>query len=306
MPLFFYLFGFLNFFMTIPRRWTPIEKQRSPDQQEQVARPAATDARFKAAGILAIGCLIVIAYSFAHSMYRYKRRPQGRSWFAFYLTFIPLKLLSIYFLAVLKVVWSIVSSFQWSISPLKYDGDPGFLFGLGYAPVLLVLIILNIYGYTDPNEDRALIGQRIERGRATDAELGIAAGTRKPAWWRRLRPDFQPGLRSSDPQERLRALAFSAGSRSQPQQNVEMGTFNRTTPYMDDDATPRNDLSDPFTDAPPRYEEAKSSNTTAQGATPPPRTDRMLSNAGSQNTVSSGETLTSQARPQRIKSMLDV
>lgn len=300
MPLIFYLFGFLNFFMTIPRRWTPIQKQRSPDQQEEIARPAATDARFKAAGFLAIVCLIMIAYSFGHSMYRYKSRPQGRKWFAFYLTFIPLKLLLIYIMAVVKVAFAIASSFEWSISPLKFDGDPGYLFGLGYGPVLLVLIILNIYGYIDPNEDRALINQRIERGRATDAELGIAAGTRKPAWWRRLRPDFQRSAAAAGPDDRLRALAFEAGDRRQntQNQNVEMGTLDRPKPYTD-----RGSVQTFSDDAPPRYEDSTSPATAFDSPEPRPRNDRLLSNA---DTISSGETLTSQVRSQRIKSMLDV
>ncbi|KAK2743252.1 hypothetical protein FQN57_004941 [Myotisia sp. PD_48] len=311
MPLIFYLFAFLNFFMTIPRSWSSIQKQRSPHQQETEAKLAATDGRFKAGSILATVCIVIICYSLGHSMYRYKRRPHGRSRIVFWASIVPAKFVLVIILASVRIGFNIASSFRWSISPLKFDGNPGYLYGLGYAPPLLVLVVLIVYGYIEPNEDKALIAQRIERGRAMDAELGIEAGKRKPNWWRRLRHDFQPGS-GDDPQERLRALTTQVGGGRATQRNieqlVEMGAID-TGRYKDSDDSGNVQLSDPFKDQ-PGYDDDDGERFNLSRYSgfmePEPRTERIRSNAGSQFTASSEDTLTSQARQQKVRSMLDI
>ncbi|KFX99312.1 hypothetical protein V490_01839, partial [Pseudogymnoascus sp. VKM F-3557] len=75
MPLVFYAFGFLHFFMAVPRNWTPISFQRSPDQTHQVAEPQATDGRFKAGAIFLFFAWVTILFSLGHSMHHYIPRP---------------------------------------------------------------------------------------------------------------------------------------------------------------------------------------------------------------------------------------
>ena len=72
------------------------------------------------------------------------------------------------------------------------------------GPSVLIMIILVVAGMVEENEDKVLIKQRIERGRATDAELGI---TRKPAWWRKTAVDYM------SPEERLKNMTKSFGGR---------------------------------------------------------------------------------------------
>ncbi|EEQ85720.1 hypothetical protein, variant [Blastomyces dermatitidis ER-3] len=308
LPLIFYLFGWLNFFMVIPRNWNSIPKQRSEDQTMSVAKPSATDGRFKAGSILAAVCLVIICYSLGHSVYRYKERPVNRSsLITFYLTSAPLKFIICIILTGLRVGFGVASTFSWDISPVKYDGNAGWLYGLGYAPALLVLVVLNIWGYIDPNEDKYLIEQRRERGRAADAELGIEAGKRKPAWWRRLHPDFQH-VSGNDPNARLKALTTEIGGGRPTQKNlehyIEMGTISTGTRdqsgHTYDVESPSKIIpNDPIADSVSRINTSIPLNPTGQKMRPPSR-------SGSQATLSSGETLHQTQPPQKVRSMLDV
>ncbi|KAK1635856.1 hypothetical protein BDP81DRAFT_395397 [Colletotrichum phormii] len=77
MPLWFYLWLWLNFFLIIPRNWGEIEKQRSPDQTAARAAPSATDARFKAATFCLVVCYLTILASLRHSIKHYYPRNRG-------------------------------------------------------------------------------------------------------------------------------------------------------------------------------------------------------------------------------------
>ena len=105
---------------------------------------------------------------------------------------------------------------------MKYDVHPAWPYGLGYGPSLLILIIFNIWGYIDRNEDLQLIDQRRARGRAVDAELGIV---KKPAWWNRVRGDYY-----LTDEQRLRNLTTEIGGGAPTArhlaQSVELGNMN--------------------------------------------------------------------------------
>ena len=84
------------------------------------------------------------------------------------------------------VVYAIGCSFDFSISPLNLEVDLGTMYGWGWGSVTLILVVQEIAGYLDPNEDRELIRQRIIRGAEIDEQMGI---TKKPHWWSRLHGD---------------------------------------------------------------------------------------------------------------------
>ncbi|KAM3463616.1 hypothetical protein MY5147_009638 [Beauveria neobassiana] len=48
LPIWFYFWTWLNFFLVVPRNWSFVEKQRSPEQTAAVAIPSALSGRFKA------------------------------------------------------------------------------------------------------------------------------------------------------------------------------------------------------------------------------------------------------------------
>jgi hypothetical protein len=222
LPLVFYMFTWINFFLAIPRTWTPIELQRSPEQQDVSARPAATDIRFKAAGFMALGGLLVICYSLGHSLYHYRHRPAvGSRRRCFYLRAAPTKFKLVLGILALRIGYAIASAFEWTISPFKYNANPGWIYGLGYTPVLLIIIVFNIAGYEELNDDQALMVQREERRRFLDNRLGL--GPRKPNWWKKMRARSHPTGPEMD--GRLQTSAKEMGV-ARPQRNdLEMNNM---------------------------------------------------------------------------------
>ncbi|KAI9036778.1 DUF2434 domain-containing protein [Aspergillus affinis] len=182
LPILFYAFALINFVLTIPRSWSPIEHQQSPEQQELDARPVATDTRFRVAAFTALAGMLVICCALEHSIYRYKARPATiLGQLLFYFNEAPSQFLVLIALLGVKIGYAIASAFDWSVSPLRYDVDVGWLYGLGYTPVLLVIVVMNMCGFCELNEDQALIAQRGDLEAARASKFGI--GRKKPSWW---------------------------------------------------------------------------------------------------------------------------
>lgn len=211
----------MNFFLTVPRSWTTFQKQRSPDQTEAIAKPAATDNRFKAASVFTFLSLITIVYSLGHSIYRYTTHPRNKLMrFCFYPIAAPFKFILCIILLLVRLVYGVVSVWNWRYSPVKYNGDPAVLYGLGYTPAILIIVILNIWGYFEENEDKVLIRQREQISLHMDNELGIDRSAAKPVWWKRMRPDYHPGF-GHDANGKLRTLVMHVGGGQPTQKNLQ-------------------------------------------------------------------------------------
>ncbi|KAI9653893.1 MAG: hypothetical protein M1829_001119 [Trizodia sp. TS-e1964] len=234
LPLIFYLFNFMNFFMTVPRAWGQIELQTTLSQQADVAGSQATDGRFKAGAFFALAAWVIILYSLRHSVHYYKHRSRG-IWNSFNgaLHWTPTKFFLVLPLCLVRIAYAIATAFIFDISPLKYDirtrgqayndSISKWMYTLGFTPPLLIIAIFIIYGYLEENEDRVLIQQRVEHGRATDAELNIQP--RKPRWWTRGRENLH-----MTPEQRLKSLTAEVGG-GQPTlrgitSNIEMGNMS--------------------------------------------------------------------------------
>lgn len=184
----------------MPRSWSAIELQRSEEQQTLNARPVATDTRWRAAGFIALAGMLVITYSLEHSIYRYKPRPSSTAGqLLFYLNAAPSQFLLAIAILGIKIGYAIASAFDWTVSPLKYDVQSGWIYGLGYTPALLIILLFNICGYCELNEDKALIARRGELESALASDVGI--GQRNPPWWKK---------------QRLRSLAREVTGRGSP------------------------------------------------------------------------------------------
>ncbi|KAF2267632.1 hypothetical protein CC78DRAFT_62750 [Lojkania enalia] len=183
LPLVFYLFAWLNFFMVIPRSWTPIQKQNTPEQKDDIARPAATGIREKVGAIFAAVAWLVICYSLHHSLKHYRPRVSGfwNKLNAFFRN-CPTKFIINIFLLAVRVGYGIASAWLWDLSIFQDGVVLGWPFGLGYGPILLIILVFEIAGFVDENEDKMIIRQRRERGVIDDAALGIV---KKPNWWDR-------------------------------------------------------------------------------------------------------------------------
>lgn len=181
LPILFYVFALANFFLTIPRSWTGIELQRSPELTALRAQPLATDLRFKIAGFMSLAGMLVICYSLEHSIYRYRAAPTSPlAQATFYLSASPPEFLLALILLGLKTGYAIAAAFDWSVSLLRVAVSQGLLYGLGVAPALLIIVLFNAVGFCELNEDKALIVQRgeLDSALATDADL---LGRKR--WW---------------------------------------------------------------------------------------------------------------------------
>ena len=173
--------------MIVPRSWSNIEKQRDPQQTAQFAEPTATDIRWKLAAFFLFGGWLTTVFSLYHSIKHYKprnrvslKRPFGMIRHA------PSKFLLTLPISLVMVGYEAACSFKFSISSLNVHPTLSIMYGLGWGSIALVILIYEIYGYVDPNEDRVLIQQRRIRGAEIDQEIGI---TTKPQWWRHLKGD---------------------------------------------------------------------------------------------------------------------
>ncbi|KAI9735896.1 MAG: hypothetical protein M1834_001362 [Cirrosporium novae-zelandiae] len=288
MPLIFYLFNFLDFFMTIPRAWGQIEKQNSSNQALTVAKPTATDARFKAGAFLSICAYIVIICCLLKNLHYYSPPKYTHAPIARFFLYTPFKFLLVIPIVLIPIGYAVASSFDWTISPMRYNVDPAYMYGFGYAPIAAILIVFIVAGYDDPNEDRALIADRIERGRVADTELGI---TKKPSWWSKLHGDAH-----LSPEQRLRNLTMEVGGGPATGGNIERTLeLNRMQKELDEAQSNQ----DPFRDHASYSDESRGRSDTRTEGTNNNSISRGLSQATTASTLVD-------AKPQVVRSMLDV
>ncbi|KAG7120923.1 hypothetical protein HYQ45_014648 [Verticillium longisporum] len=183
MPLVLYLFIWLNFFMIIPRNWGRIELQRTPQQIEDKAGPAATDVRFKIAALFLLFCWMIIVVSLRHSVKHYKPRNRGIINKTIGLVkYTPLRFRLLLPLALVVVGFQAFCAFTFDYSVLNAQSSLASVYVGGYVPALLILVVQIVWGFRTPNEDKELIRQRRTRGQEYDREMGYV---QKPSWWRR-------------------------------------------------------------------------------------------------------------------------
>ncbi|KAM0140028.1 hypothetical protein ACHAO1_002567 [Botrytis cinerea] len=305
-PLVFYFFFWLNFLLVIPRSWGSFEKQRDLNQSNDIAAPAATDIRFKLAAFLLFGGWLTIIYSLQHSIYHYISHEQ-----AFVNRFIavfkhtPAKFFFTLLLSLIMIGYIAAISFHFPISPLNIQAKLEVMYPLGWGPIVLILLVYEIGGYMNPNEDRDLLRQRRVRDVAADEEIGY---TKKPRWWSRLNGDNKIATM----QERITANVAEVGGGVSRAREIEREM------EMEDLPSPTRHEND--TEYPTRNVEGLR---TAAGVLYPPHLDiegRFRDNPGRtrsseassvtqvefEHGTSTDSTASISAPPQKIRSMLDV
>jgi hypothetical protein len=294
--------------MTVPRSWGNISKQDST-QQFTVAKPQATDGRFKAGGIfLGIAMLVILAWA-RHALHYYKPHTRGLGSITTAIRHLPSRFpLAVMILSV-SVGYTIASSWIFDISIMKYNVPVVYPFALGYGPCLLFLALFNFWGFVNQNEDRQLIKQRIERGRAADATLGIAA---KPNWWSKVRGDHH-----LDDLQRLRNLVNvpppdsekgpTAGRRGVPGQEFELQrvTTTATNPFDNTNEARSRSVSRNRSEGQTPSEPGSNGLLSPNAGGERPWLSRTPSNTSMASALT-GRTEISQRQPQVVRSMLDV
>jgi hypothetical protein len=278
------------------------------------AEPAATDIRFKVAAFFLFACWLITVFSLHHSIKHYKARNRGVFNRIFGLIrYIPPKFLLILPLSLALVGYVAACAFDFSISPLNIDTNLGMMYGLGWGTIAAIFVVFEVSGYIDPNEDRELIRQRRVRGAEIDQELGII---KKPHWWSRLHGDNK-SLNIHD--QLVRNVTEIGGGRATTknlERSIELG--NMPVSKRRDSDRPAADLEtmrvaanllfpasanvetqERFTDHP---EMGRGRSLAGQET----RTLRPPTSERSDSNHSTGSTVTIGARPQQIRSMLDV
>lgn len=183
-PLFLYLWWWLDFFLVVPRNWGNIELQRTVEQTWARAAPSATDARFKAAVFMLLMCWVTTVYYLRHSIKHYRERNRGFINRAIGLVrFTPYRFMLLIPLSLAVVAFQGLSAWKFQYGVFDVNGNTVSQFVGGYVPALLIMVVQIVAGFINPNEDKELIRQRRVRGAEQDRELGI---TKKPAWWKRV------------------------------------------------------------------------------------------------------------------------
>jgi len=226
--------------MAIPRSWTAIRKQNSPEQTINVARPAALDGRFKACAILGLAAWAVTCFSLLHGFHHY--------WSNMNLLIGHLRsrsndlqrLIGGVIAAAVAVGYSLANTWLWSISPLNANVSNSWLYGLGYGPCLFVLVIYNFFGLFSLNDDKALMMQRQSRDRRVDNSPGYERMPQGLPRWSKKHGDSHHRTSAKDP---LRALATNIGGGPATARNIERGVEMRllTRARSGNDSTGHND-----------------------------------------------------------------
>ena len=159
--------------------------QRTPEQTLGIAKPAATDGRFKAASFCLLVAWLTIVASLGYTIKLFHPRRKGLlNKTVDSLRAVPLRFHLIIPLALVVVAYQALAAFQFEYSPLNVSGHVAAIYAGGYLPILLILLVQIIHGWRAPNEDKELIRQRRARHEALDRDLGIVY---KPAWWKRVK-----------------------------------------------------------------------------------------------------------------------
>jgi hypothetical protein len=304
--------------MVIPRPWGAIELQRDPEQTKLRAKPAATDLRFKVAAFFLFGSWLTTVFSLWHSIKHYKARNRGIFNRAFGLIkYLPPRFLLTIPLALVMIGYEAACAFEFSISPLKIDTNLGFMYGLGWGPIAMIIVVQEIYGYIAPNDDRELIRQRRVRGAEIDQEMGI---TKKPHWWSRLNVDNRPMNVQDSIARNVSEIGGGRATTRNLERSIEMGNMpaskgrdsNKPAPDITSLRATANllfpahtgmeETQERFTDHPEPGRGRTAANTVARAG--PTTGNGVNDRSDSNDSAASGLTLG--ARPQQIRSMLDV
>ncbi|KAK5651857.1 hypothetical protein OQA88_11626 [Cercophora sp. LCS_1] len=222
LPLTFYLFLWLNFFIIVPRNWGSIERQRYPEQILLDAIPVATDNRFKAAPFMLFACWLIMLFSLRHSIKHYCPRNRGIiNRVAGILRFTPPRFFLLVPLALALIAYQSLVAWEFAYSPLNVKGLTVAIYAGGYTPALLIIFVQVVWGLVTPNEDLELRRQRRVRGEDIDRTLGL---THKPNWWRRVKyAGEDPGrLRQNEStRERIARNVREVGGSKPTARNVE-------------------------------------------------------------------------------------
>lgn len=147
--------------MVALRSWTPVELQRSLEQQTAVTIPMAKDIRWKLGALFLLLSWLVILLSLWQSMHVYlpRNHSNSRKWLCLIRetpTHLHIQLLS----SLVLIGYTFASTMVFDISPLKttidYDGTKtnqpyhlAWIYAMGWGPILLIMMCKSPRGFRE-------------------------------------------------------------------------------------------------------------------------------------------------------------
>jgi hypothetical protein len=150
MPVIFYGFGFLNFLLTVLRNWNSLIG---------VDASSAIDTRWKVGIFFAALAWLQILAQIAVTRYYYK------------VPRVPWLIPSMLFLLAVLIAFHFTFIFNFNLSPFNVNSNVLFIVLMGYLPILLIVILLDLSGLARENEDRVLIELREKRDKIHTAKI---------------------------------------------------------------------------------------------------------------------------------------
>ena len=188
----------------------------------------------------------------------------------------------------------VASAWRWDLNPFNLETDLGFQYSLNYLCALTIIIHLNVSGYQRKNDDLVLTAERTARGQAADSQMGISDTSTKPSWWYR-------GRAQKDRDLEMRVFDGSRAAPGSVEDEDASGSW-----WWQSRSERRKDSSDQArADQDPETEPYKvKGSSMLQPDEPPLR--RRASQTQSEVSGSRSNYSTFDAKPQVIRSMLDI
>ena len=286
--------------MNIPRNWLGFQAQADPSQTLNSFIPTVEDTRFKAGAVLAFCAWCIIPIHLWHSIRHYKPEASQKT-FGRLRAIPPVFVLTI-LLSLVVIGYAEASAWVPGINLGGVKANSGYIYGLGFAPEILILFLNIVSGLRNPNEDLELLRQRVSRSEAIDAMLGIDRRNRKPRWWTQVANEF-----GFDNDAKLRALANTniGHRRTEEETGRDVRMYDLARQHLDEETTPESNIEEQFLDRPTRRDNVQVQSGLLDITTPPVRGGIHREPSASPS-FGSETTAVSQVQPQQIRSMLDV
>lgn len=157
MPIVFYLFAFLTFFLSVVRNWNKVS-----DYQPG----SVIDPRWKAGGIFAIFAWLQIIAQIVITRIYYK------------VTRVPLVIPLVIFIDLVLVAFNLTYMWNYGYSPFNVTSSVVFVAIMGYLPIFALVVVVNIAGLARENDDQVLVHLRRIRDRETSAMVAESSQNR--------------------------------------------------------------------------------------------------------------------------------
>lgn len=74
-----------------------------------------------------------------------------------------MKILLCLALVLVRICYNAACAWEYTVTPMSHTTNSGWIYGLGYGPIFLIMAVMVWNGWKEPNEDLSIIKGRRER-----------------------------------------------------------------------------------------------------------------------------------------------